>query len=137
MGEGWGGGVPGTIIRVMANEFARDLRKNLTNAERRLWWRLRRRQLGYHFRRQEPIGPYIADFVCFDPKLIIECDGGQHVENAQDALRDAWFARQDFAVLRFWNHDVLRETDVVVEQIFDALRVRAPLPNPPPRGGRG
>ena len=121
----------------MANEFARGLRKNLTDAERRLWSRLRRQQLCRHFRRQEPIGPYIADFVCFEARLIVECDGGQHAESAYDAKRDAWFAQRGFTVLRFWNHDVLRETDSVVEQIFDALCLHAPHPDPPPQGGRG
>jgi len=108
--------------------FARKLRRGQTEAEQRLWSRLRAHQLeGLKFRRQEPIGPYIVDFVCLERSLIIEVDGGQHAENAdQDAERSAWLRAEGFEVIRFWNHDVLRETDAVVEAIRDALS-RGPM----------
>jgi very-short-patch-repair endonuclease len=74
--------------------FARGLRREATDAERRLWSLLRNRQLGgFKFRRQVPIGPYIADFICFDRRLIIEADGGQHADSAYDEARDAWLRR--------------------------------------------
>ena len=79
----------------------------MTEAEHVLWRILRdRRFAGTKFRRQVPIGPYVADFACFNARLIIEADGGQHNESHSDAVRDAWFAAQGFRVLRFWNIDV-------------------------------
>ena len=82
---------------------ARQLRKNPTEAERVLWQHLRLRQLeGYKFRRQQPIGQYIVDFVCFEHRLVIELDGGQHSQqNSYDSQRAAWMERQGFRVLRF------------------------------------
>jgi very-short-patch-repair endonuclease len=112
----------------MANERARALRQNLTDAERRLWFHLRRKQLdGHRFRRQVSIGPYIADFVCLESKLVIEVDGGQHGDNAEkDARRTALMEAQGFRVLRFWNDEVLGNTVGVLE----AIRQR--LADPPP-----
>jgi len=120
----------------MYRDLARHLRKNMTEAERCLWRELRYRQIaGCKFRRQPPIGPYIADFVCFEKKLIIELDGGQHAEQiAEDATRTAWFIGQGFTVVRFWNHQVLEELDSVLEAIWRV--VTSPHPNPPPQGGR-
>ena len=91
---------------------ARQLRKSLTDAERVLWNILRNRQvLGYRFRRQAPIGPYIVDFVCFENRLVIEVDGGQHVEQADyDADRTGWLEGAGYRVIRFWNSQVLEET---------------------------
>ncbi|WP_303905497.1 endonuclease domain-containing protein [Thiohalomonas denitrificans] len=105
-------------------EFARQLRRNMTDAERRLWRHLRLRQLaGCKFRRQCPIGRYIVDFVCFEQTLVIELDGGQHAEQtAQDARRDAWLKMQGYQVLRFWNNEVLQETEVVLEVILGFIR---------------
>jgi len=110
----------------MANDRARTLRKTLTDAERRLWIRLQRRQVeGCKFRRQAPIGPYIVDFLCLSHRLVIEVDGSQHAWHASaDAARTAWLESQGFAVLRFWNNQVLDETDAVVAAIGDALRGR-------------
>jgi very-short-patch-repair endonuclease len=104
-------------------ERARQLRGNLTDAERRLWSRLCYRQFnGLRFRRQAPVGPYIADFVCFSEKLVIEVDGGQHATRKHhDARRAAWLKSQGFRVLRFWNNDVLRNTSGVLETIASAL----------------
>ncbi len=105
---------------------ARSLRKNPTDAERRLWGRLRRRQLeGCRFRRQAPIGRYIVDFVCFERKLIVEVDGGQHAWNeVGDEQRSAWLESEGFVVVRFWNNDVLENTDGVVATLIEALRAR-------------
>ena len=119
---------------------ARDLRKHMTDAERRLWSSLRHTQLGARFRRQAPIGPYIADFACFDPRLVIEIDGGQHAEQrGYDSRRDDWLKSQGFTVLRFWNNDVMGNFEGVRERILSKLRMLSgstPHPNPPPQGGR-
>src|SRR5690349_8314562 len=89
--------------------LARTMRKNATNAERRMWSRLRDGRLdGLKFRRQAPIGRAIADFVCYEHKLIVEVDGGQHSGSARDIVRDAELNRRGFRVLRFWNIDVMR-----------------------------
>jgi very-short-patch-repair endonuclease len=107
----------------MSTERARALRKNPTEAERSLWKHLRLRQLhGHKFRRQQPLGRYIVDFVCFEKKLIIEVDGGQHAERfPSDAARMAWLEARGFRVLRFWNHDVLGYIEAVKEAIREAL----------------
>jgi very-short-patch-repair endonuclease len=98
---------------------------------------VRGKQLGGHrFRRQVPLGPYIVDFACHAPRLVVELDGGQHDEQAgQDAA--AWLESQGYRVLRFWNPDVLRETDNVVEMIWAALAHPAPPPRPSPTRGEG
>ena len=103
---------------------ARQLRKNLTDAERALWKILRKRQVsGCRFRRQAPIGPYIVDFVCFDNRLIIEVDGGQHTEQeAYDTARTEWLEAGGFRVIRFWNNQVLEEMDAVQTAIWRAVQ---------------
>ncbi|WP_374664983.1 endonuclease domain-containing protein [Ramlibacter sp.] len=97
----------------------RALRRSSTDAEAQLWNRLRNRQLlGLKFRRQHPIGPYYADFACLEIRLVVELDGGQHVEDAvRDARRAAAMAAQGFTTLRFWNHEVLGQMDAVLEAI--------------------
>ena len=101
---------------------ARKLRRNLTDAERKLWHYLRQKQLnGFHFRKQCPIGPFIADFACLKAKLVVEVDGGQHADSATDAARDAWFAANGYRTLRFWNNDVLQNTEGVILTITEAL----------------
>jgi very-short-patch-repair endonuclease len=104
---------------------ARALRRDMGSAEKKLWYQLRRRQMaGHRFRRQVPIGSYIADFACLSARLIIEIDGGQHNEEANenlDAKRTAWLESRGYRVLRFWNSYVLDETDSVTETIFNAL----------------
>ena len=108
----------------MANERARNLRTNMTDAERKLWSRIRRSALGHRFRRQHPLGPYVVDFVCLDRRLVIEVDGGQH--NSPDGIekdqrRTAWLNDAGYRVLRFWNTDVLKNMEEIVETVFAAL----------------
>ncbi len=107
-------------------KLSRSLRKNQTDAERVLWRRLRQRQLaGCKFRRQQPLGRYIVDFACLERKLVVEVDGGQHLERStKDALRDQWLGKQGFAVLRFWDNEVINETGNVLETILSALQAR-------------
>ena len=114
----------------MANDFARMLRKRMTPAEVRLWSRLRAlRELGFHFRRQAPIGASIVDFACFDQKLVVEVDGDTHGEALQqqrDAARDAALTAGGFRVLRVPNNEVLGNIDGVME--FLALHLGEPAP---------
>jgi very-short-patch-repair endonuclease len=93
------------------------LRARQTDAEQCLWYQLRgRRFMGLKFKRQHQVGPFIADFICMEAMLVIEADGGQHGDD-NDTARDAWFRREGFHVLRFWNSDVLGQTAAVLEQI--------------------
>ncbi len=107
----------------MNKSFARTLRKNPTEAERALWKQLRLRQVeGKKFRRQQPLGQYVVDFVCLEKKVIVELDGGQHSDQvASDAERTAWLGAQGFQVLRFWNHEILKDIEAVKETIRHAL----------------
>ena len=111
----------------MASSIARTLRRNLTDAEQRLWSRLRRRQVeGYRFRRQAPLGPYVVDFACFAARLVIEVDGGQHGwRTEQDAVRSSWLEANGFHVLRFWTNEVLGNLEGVLETIRRAMPNRA------------
>ncbi|MDP4001284.1 MAG: DUF559 domain-containing protein [bacterium] len=101
--------------------LARKLRGEPTDAESYLWYVLRLNNLGVKFRRQAQIGHCIVDFVCFDRKLVIEIDGGQHANSLKDKHRDKWLASQGFKILRFWNNEVLANRDGVVEVIQKAL----------------
>ena len=123
-------------------QFARFLRRNMTDAERLLWHHLRAHRLcDQKFRRQQPIGPYVVDFVHFGARLVIEADGGQHNGSANDAVRDAWLKSRGFTVLRFWNDEILRNTEAVLEAILGALGKNAPplplSPGPSPSRGEG
>ncbi len=119
-------------------DFARVLRTNMTDAENELWKHLRRRQLlGCKFRRQHPIGPYIADFACLERRLVVEVDGGQHAESAWDHRRDACIKRMQFVVVRFWNDDVLTNIDGVCGIICEHLAAASPHPDLPPHAGEG
>ncbi|MFL5232373.1 MAG: endonuclease domain-containing protein [Microvirga sp.] len=101
---------------------ARHLRRAQTDAERRLWYRLNNRQLaGHKFVRQEPIGPYFADFVCRERKLVVELDGSQHAESEHDQVRDAFLVTCGYRVLRFWNRDVMQNLNSVLDTIFAVL----------------
>ncbi|MEI9418742.1 endonuclease domain-containing protein [Mesorhizobium sp. Cs1321R2N1] len=103
--------------------FARSLRRAMTEAEDRLWQELRDRRLdGIKFRRQAPFGKYIADFVCIEASLIIEIDGSQHADSDSDRSRDADLKARGFRILRFWNDDVLRDMNAVCDTILAYVR---------------
>jgi very-short-patch-repair endonuclease len=127
----------------MTLKSAKTLRAQMTDAERRLWYRLRaHRFAGAKFKRQVPIGRYVVDFACLSRKLVLEIDGGQHNESEADRVRDEWLSRQGFKVLRLWNNDVLRAADSVLEMIVAALNSASIAPSPgalraPPSPRRG
>ncbi|MCJ2117414.1 DUF559 domain-containing protein [Methylobacterium sp. J-001] len=113
--------------------FRRHLRLVQTEAERRLWYRLRDRRLaGFEFVRQESIGLYVADFCCREARLIVEIDGSQHADNARDRVRDAWLTAQGYRVLRFWNPEIANNIGAVLDTILAALP-----PSPSTRGEGG
>jgi very-short-patch-repair endonuclease len=111
--------------------FAREMRQDPTLGESILWQHLRGRQLGVRFRRQEPIGPFIADFACIQHSLVVEVDGDTHVDRARDARRDTWFLTRGWFVLRFWDDDVIADRaavlDVIHAAIGDPLLIQDPL----------
>lgn len=115
-------------VRVPAIDHARELRQNQTDAEALLWRHLRARRLrGFKFRRQHPLSQFTLDFVCLDAGLVIELDGGQHVEaQARDARRTAFIEQHGMRVIRFWNHEVLTETPAVLEKIWQTLQALTP-----------
>jgi len=115
---------------------ARTLRGNATDAERALWRLLRQKQLGWRFRRQFPIPPYIVDVACLEAKLIVEADGGQHANPGDHVRRDAALRRSGWRILRFWNNDILQNREGVLHSIAAALGAD-PHPNPPPLAGEG
>jgi very-short-patch-repair endonuclease len=120
---------------------AKRLRRNQTDAERVLWFHLRDRRLqGLKFKRQVPIDRYVVDFCCADARLIIELDGGQHaIRTLEDANRTKVLEAMGYLVLRFWNNDVLQNTDGVLEEILNTLeqhRSEPPHPGPLPNGER-
>jgi very-short-patch-repair endonuclease len=122
-----------------SGKYARDLRQSQTDAERKLWWRLRDRRLTkFKFRRQHPIGPFVVDFCCTDVKLVIELDGGQHaLQRNSDAARAEFLQAQGYRVLRFWNNEILTNIEGVLHRIVSALRENnRPSPCPLPRGER-
>lgn len=104
-------------------DFARKLRRDMTDVEKKLWSALRSRRFeNYKFRRQVPIGKYIVDFVCQDRKLIIELDGSQHEVSSYDQQRDEWLKSVGYKVLRFWNMDINQALDGTLLAILDALK---------------
>jgi very-short-patch-repair endonuclease len=116
---------------------SRRLRRDATDAERKLWPRLRRLSINdSHFRRQATIGPYFADFACHRRRLVIELDGGQHnreEEGRRDARRDAYMRANGYRILRFWNNDVMHNIEGVIETIAQAMRAPPPpTPDPSP-----
>jgi len=115
-------------------EKARVLRRSQTDAERELWFQLRNRRLdGYKFRRQHPIGPFIVDFVCEECRLIVELDGGQHSSQVHaDNTRTVLLESRGYRVVRFWNNEVLSETQSVLKVIIDLLKCDLPSPRPSP-----
>jgi very-short-patch-repair endonuclease len=130
-GAGWGEGAPGSSLL----SHARALRRDATPAERRLWQGLRRHQVGgLKFRRQVPLGPYIADFYCASARLVIEVDGISHIDT--DAIRDAWMAQHGIRVVRVANRDVLANLEGTLIAIGE-IAATPPPPNPLPRGEGG
>jgi very-short-patch-repair endonuclease len=108
-------------IPLVAKSRARAMRREPTEAERKLWYALRDRRLqSIKFRRQAPVGPYIVDFLCLARKLVVEADGSQHAENRRDVARDAWLGREGYKVLRFWNHEILTAQESVLATIAAA-----------------
>src|SRR5712664_4828444 len=120
-----------------ARARARTLRRNMTEAERRVWQILRSHQMkGYKFRRQVPIGRYIADFVCHEVRLIVEIDGGQHEPSSpQEAERSGFLQSEGYRILRFWNNEVLENLDGVHQTITKELAGITPTQTLPHRGG--
>jgi very-short-patch-repair endonuclease len=119
--------------------FARELRKNQTEAEKKLWRFLRSRGLrGFKFRRQQPLDPYVADFCSFEAKLIIELDGGQHAESREkDERRTRFLEQKGFQVIRFWDNEVFESMEGVAEIILKSLGTIPPHPSPLPQRARG
>jgi very-short-patch-repair endonuclease len=119
---------------------ARTLRRDATEAEKKLWQHLRQPPFKqHHFRRQATIGPYFADFASHQLKIVIELDGGQHADNPADARRTSYLASEGYRVLRFWNNDVIENMSGVLSTIDTAISVdRPPTPDPsPPQAGGG
>jgi very-short-patch-repair endonuclease len=122
-----------------AKKLAPHLRRNATEAEKELWWHLRRKLplKGTHFRRQVAIGPFVVDFCCHGRRLIVELDGGQHSQDdslIRDERRDSYLRAHGYRVMRFWNAQVFTEIDVVIDTIAAALLDATP---PPPAAGAG
>jgi very-short-patch-repair endonuclease len=139
-GLGEGGGLDNaTEMNNRLLKFAKDMRRHATDAEIATWRQLRAHRFqGWKFKRQQPIGSYIVDFVCFDCRVVIEIDGGQHMDNRRyDEERTSWLETQGFRVLRFWNDDVLTRQDDVFDAIFVALCESTPSPQPLSHKGRG
>jgi very-short-patch-repair endonuclease len=114
---------------------ARALRRNATETEKEMWRLLRDRRLnGLKFRRQTPIGPFVADFASIEHRLIIELDGSQHADSSSDARRDAWLAAEGWRVLRFWNNDLANNRDGVLETILNAAALTPALSRKRERG---
>lgn len=111
----------------------------MTDSERILWHELRaKRFVGFKFKRQQPLGRYIVDFVCFEAKLIIELDGGQHQDAVvQDIARDTWLNAQGFSVLRFWNNEFLQNQAGCLERVLAELNAATLSLNPSPLKGEG
>jgi len=144
MGAGRGGGDTFTIAGAAvkqhpidgAHDRARALRRDMADAEKSLWRLLRSRQIdGHRFRRQVPLGRYIADFVCHDACVIIELDGGQHDGSPQEAERSRFLQEEGYRILRFWNNEVLSNLEGVHAAIAEDLRRHHPHPTLPHRGG--
>ena len=120
----------------MTTKRARHLRSHMTDAELRLWSALRRRQLdGQRFRRQVPLGRFVVDFACYDARLVVEVDGGQHGERQDDdAARTDWLESKGFRVLRFWSDEVLENLEGVLAAIREAVAAYPPPQSSPTRG---
>ena len=141
-GVGGGGWMPQRTQRRVDHRVprARLLRRDVTEAEKKLWQHLRQLPFKqHHFRRQATIGPYFADFASHQLKIVIELDGGQHADNAADEQRTSYLASVGYRVLRFWNNDVIENLSGVLSMIDTAVQAdRPPTPDPsPPQAGGG
>ena len=128
MGKGWDGGT--TLAGKRLTSLSRNLRNNPTEAEKRLWSHLRAGRMGVRFTRQHQIGDFIIDFACRSLRLAIECDGGQHSDSATDAARTEIIEAHGYRVIRFWNHEILENTEGVIKLIEDEIalaRNQSPL----------
>ena len=120
-----------TKRRPGATTRARRLRREETDAERRLWYRLSGRVLaGHKFVRQVPLGPYVVDFLCRSERLVVELDGEQHIDSRSDERRTVFLNKNGYSVLRFWNHEVLREREAVLDAILAVLEGKISSPSP-------
>jgi len=122
-------------VRTKFTKLAKNLRNNPTDTENALWLYLKNKQIeGVKFRRQQPIGNYIVDFVSFEKQLVIELDGGQHSETVHsDEARDEWLRKEGFTVLRFWDNEIFENREGVLEIIRE--KCLSPAPLSPPAGG--
>ena len=140
-GVGGGGTMPNRTPRRNDSRVprARQLRRDTTDAEKKLWQRLRQLPLSQsHFRRQATIGPYFADFACHQTRIVIEIDGGQHAQSVTDQQRTHYLEARGYRVLRFWNNDVLANVDGVIDRICEAIALcEDPPPPTPPHRKRG
>ena len=122
---GWGDLMAGPTIDAFRRKTARRLRANATNAETILWRHLKTLETdGTHFRRQVPLGPYVADFACMAARLVIEIDGSQHGDEpnqARDKMRTRWLESEGYRVIRFWNNDIARNAEGVLDVVYAAL----------------
>ena len=125
-------------VRRQTSPHAARLRREQTDVEKALWLQVRDRRLdGFKFRRQATIGPYVADFLCIEAKLVVELDGGQHNEEA-DRARTAFLKERGYRVVRFWNNDVAANIDGVLATVLDALQRSKTLTQPSPaKAGEG
>jgi len=125
-------------LKSTLKSFAKYLRKESTDTENVLWRHLRAKRFeGLKWRRQEPIGKYIVDFVCYEKRIIIECDGGQHLSaKKKDEIRERWLKDRGYKILRFWDNEVLKNLDVVLDFIWK-ISIGSPAPQPPPVQGGG
>jgi very-short-patch-repair endonuclease len=118
------------FVRSQQRKNARAMRRVPTDAERKIWFLLRDRRLdGIKFRRQVPFGPYILDFVCFERRLVVEVDGGQHADSQSDKVRDTRLQARGFRVVRYWNTDVLENPDGVLTDLLAHLAAQDPSPH--------
>jgi len=133
------GSIQTGVVCESPHDYARGLRRRQTDAERRLWAQLRDRRLqGAKFARQVPVGAYVVDFCCRELKVIVELDGGQHAMQARsDTERTVFLEALGYRVLRFWNNEVLANTDGVLQRIAQALAAARPSPRPSPQRGEG
>lgn len=118
----------------ITRSYAKQLRRELTKEERRLWYLLRSRHFeNYKFRRQHPLGHYILDFACCAARLAVELDGGQHDEKQEyDRQRTLWLNQKGWLVIRFWNNELWNNEEAVLEKILETLQAPQPSPRPSP-----